>query len=130
MNSEIPQELQKVFDYIDAHQQDAVDDLVKLVQQPSVSAQNLGMEECADLVVSIIHKDGLNGQKYHSDMIHHHGCSRDIFHLIACKSAFQSLFLPGPCQPRLYFTTFPSEMTNENGHPAESFCRMPYISLN
>lgn len=67
MNQEIPQELKKVFDYIDTHIQDAVDDLVKFVQQPSVSAQNLGMEECADLVVDIINKDGLNGQKYPLD---------------------------------------------------------------
>lgn len=67
MKREVPQELQKVFDYIDAHQQDAIDDLVRFVQQPSVASQNLGMEECADLVVSIIEKDGLNGKKYPLD---------------------------------------------------------------
>ena len=39
-------ELQAVFDWIDAHRAEAIADLQRFVQQPSVSAQNIGLEEC------------------------------------------------------------------------------------
>ena len=40
-------DLQNVFNYIDAHADEAVQDLETFVQQPSVSAQNIGLESCA-----------------------------------------------------------------------------------
>jgi acetylornithine deacetylase/succinyl-diaminopimelate desuccinylase-like protein len=42
--------LEKVYEYIDAHANDFVKDLVKLVEQPSVSAKGEGTEQCAELV--------------------------------------------------------------------------------
>jgi acetylornithine deacetylase/succinyl-diaminopimelate desuccinylase-like protein len=56
----IPEELKPVFDWIDAHEDEAVRDLQRLVQQPSISAQNIGLEECAALVVEMMHADGLD----------------------------------------------------------------------
>ena len=60
----VPEELQRVFDWIDAHQEEAVADLQRLVRQPSVSAQKLGLEECAALVVEMMHADGLDATAY------------------------------------------------------------------
>jgi acetylornithine deacetylase/succinyl-diaminopimelate desuccinylase-like protein len=57
--SQIAPELQAAFDWIDAHVDEAIADLQRLVQQPSVSAQGIGLEECADLVVAMMHADGL-----------------------------------------------------------------------
>lgn len=43
--------LQDVYDHIDAHADEYVRDLQILVRQPSVSAQNVGLRECAELVL-------------------------------------------------------------------------------
>jgi acetylornithine deacetylase/succinyl-diaminopimelate desuccinylase-like protein len=61
---EINPELQKVFDWIDAHREEAIADLQRLVQQPSISAQKIGLHECADLVVELMHNDGLDAKAY------------------------------------------------------------------
>ena len=42
MSKEISSELKQVFDWIDKNQEEFIADLQTLVQQPSVSAQNLG----------------------------------------------------------------------------------------
>ncbi len=60
----VPAELQAVFDYIDANRGRAIADLQTLVQQPSVSAQNVGLEECADLVVQLMAEEGLDAHAY------------------------------------------------------------------
>ena len=57
-------ELQAVFDRIDAQRDRAIADLQRLVQQPSVSAQNIGLNECADLVVALMHEEGLDATAY------------------------------------------------------------------
>jgi len=62
--TEIHPELQAAFDWIDVHREEAIVDLQRLVQQPSVSAQDLGLEDCADLVVEIMHADGLDARAY------------------------------------------------------------------
>lgn len=59
--------LQAVFDYIDAHADEAVRDLQTFVQQPSVSAQNIGLEACAGLVRDLMHRDGLNAELFELD---------------------------------------------------------------
>src|SRR5215203_253564 len=55
----IAPELQAAFDWIDAHVDEAIADLQRLVQQPSISAQGIGLDECASLVVDMMHADGL-----------------------------------------------------------------------
>lgn len=62
--NEIHPELQAVFDWIDAHRDEAIADLQRFVQQPSVSAQKIGLDECAALVVDMMHADGLDATAY------------------------------------------------------------------
>lgn len=56
--------LYKVFDWIDAHKDEALQDLQRLCRQPSISAQKVGLEECADLVVDLMKESGLEGKAY------------------------------------------------------------------
>jgi len=51
--------MQDIYDYIDAHANEAIADLQAFVRQPSISAQGIGLRECADLVVEMMHRDGL-----------------------------------------------------------------------
>jgi acetylornithine deacetylase/succinyl-diaminopimelate desuccinylase-like protein len=44
----------KVFDHIDAHYDDHLRKLQELVRQPSISAENRGVQECAELVKSYL----------------------------------------------------------------------------
>ena len=53
-------DLQAVFDWIDAHADECVADLQELVRQPSVSAQDVGLQTCADLVEAQMRRDGLD----------------------------------------------------------------------
>ena len=61
---EIPADLIPVFEWIDAHQDEAIADLQLLVRQPSISAQKIGLRECAQLVQHIMHNDGLPADLY------------------------------------------------------------------
>lgn len=51
--------LSDVYAYIDAHADEAIADLQKLVRQPSVSAQDIGLDDCALLVRDMMRADGL-----------------------------------------------------------------------
>ena len=64
MKRETPAELKQIFRWIDAHQDEFVKDLQRLVRQPSISAQNIGLRECASLVCEIMHEDGLPAQQF------------------------------------------------------------------
>ena len=62
--------LEKVYEYIDAHADGFVEDLVRLVKQPSVSAKGEGIEECAILVDKMLREVGfstriIRGEKGH-----------------------------------------------------------------
>jgi acetylornithine deacetylase/succinyl-diaminopimelate desuccinylase-like protein len=46
--------------YVDKNFSSLVSDLQKLIQQPSVSAKNLGLEECAGLIVQMMKKSGIH----------------------------------------------------------------------
>lgn len=46
-------------EYIESHQQNAIQELIKLVSQPSVSASGEGIEECAQLAVELLEKRGI-----------------------------------------------------------------------
>ncbi|MGB9124119.1 MAG: M20/M25/M40 family metallo-hydrolase [Nitrosotalea sp.] len=50
--------------YVDKNFSSLVSDLQKLIQQPSVSAKNLGLEECAGLIIQMMKKSGI-----HSEML-------------------------------------------------------------
>ena len=51
--------LEQVFAYIDAHAEEAVTDLRRFLRQPSISAQNVGLEPCAALLRELMLKDGV-----------------------------------------------------------------------
>ena len=48
--------------YLEEHLDSSIDELARLVAQPSVGAQNWGMEACADLVGEMLRKRGFNVQ--------------------------------------------------------------------
>lgn len=49
----------KLWNYVDQSETEFVDELTALVSQPSISAQNVGLKECAELVRSKMEKLGL-----------------------------------------------------------------------
>lgn len=51
--------MKDIYDYIDAHADEFIADLQTFVRQPSVSAQNIGLRDCAELVRRMMHADGL-----------------------------------------------------------------------
>jgi acetylornithine deacetylase/succinyl-diaminopimelate desuccinylase-like protein len=50
----------KVYSYIDQHSSDFIQELVRLVQQPSVSAKATGMVECASMVEQMLQAVGFS----------------------------------------------------------------------
>jgi acetylornithine deacetylase/succinyl-diaminopimelate desuccinylase-like protein len=52
----------RINNYLDTHLDESITELSRLVTQPSVSAQNLGLPECADLVADMLHARGFNVQ--------------------------------------------------------------------
>ena len=48
--------------HIDSHMDDLISDLQRLIRQPSVSAKNEGIEECAVLVKTILQKIGIKSE--------------------------------------------------------------------
>jgi acetylornithine deacetylase/succinyl-diaminopimelate desuccinylase-like protein len=48
----------KIDAYLDSHLDDSIAELSRLVAQPSVGAQNLGMQECATLVAGMLRQRG------------------------------------------------------------------------
>ncbi len=59
--------MQAVYDWIDAHADECVRDLQRLVRQPSISAQGVGLRECAALVREMMHADGLPAELHELD---------------------------------------------------------------
>jgi acetylornithine deacetylase/succinyl-diaminopimelate desuccinylase-like protein len=53
------EEIQSAWNYVDGHRDNFLDELKELVSQPSVSAQNIGLKECAELVRSKMAELGL-----------------------------------------------------------------------
>ena len=51
-----------VLKHVDNHMGDLISDLQKLIQQPSVSAKNEGIEECAKLVKKLLKSSGVKSE--------------------------------------------------------------------
>ena len=51
--------MQPIYDWIDAHAEECIRDLQRFVQQPSISAQNVGLRECATLIRDMMRDDEL-----------------------------------------------------------------------
>jgi acetylornithine deacetylase/succinyl-diaminopimelate desuccinylase-like protein len=54
----------KIDQYLESHLDESIQELSHLAAQPSISAQNLGIKECADLVVEMLKKRGFKTQLY------------------------------------------------------------------
>ncbi len=52
--------MKRVYDYIDQHSKGIVEELAKLVRQPSVSARGEGMHECAEMVEGMLQEVGFS----------------------------------------------------------------------
>lgn len=59
--------MQPIYDWIDAHAEECVRDLQRLVRQPSISAQGVGLRECATLVRDMMRDDGLPAEFHELD---------------------------------------------------------------
>jgi acetylornithine deacetylase/succinyl-diaminopimelate desuccinylase-like protein len=60
--------LSDVLSYLHDHQQEATNDLVTFLQKPSISAQNIGLDPCAQWLVDQMHADGIdNAQRLPTD---------------------------------------------------------------
>ncbi len=53
---------QKLDAWLEAHLDDSLRELIQLVNQPSVAAQNLGMEACADMVRDMLARRGFSAE--------------------------------------------------------------------
>ena len=59
--------MQDVYDWIAANADECVRALQRFVQHPSISAQNVGLRECATLVREMMHADGLPAEFHELD---------------------------------------------------------------
>ena len=53
------EDFSKAWNHVDRNSGKFVDELIRLARQPSVSAQNLGLKECAELVRSMMESLGI-----------------------------------------------------------------------
>jgi acetylornithine deacetylase/succinyl-diaminopimelate desuccinylase-like protein len=54
--------MKKILSYVDSNMNNLVSNLQTLIRQPSVSAKNEGIEECANLVKKMLQKTGIKSQ--------------------------------------------------------------------
>src|ERR671932_1761321 len=52
--------LEQVWDYVDRHADGMLEQLKTLVRQPSISAQDVGVKECAELLAGMMRTDGID----------------------------------------------------------------------
>jgi acetylornithine deacetylase/succinyl-diaminopimelate desuccinylase-like protein len=55
-------QLEAVWGYVDAHAEEMLEQLETLVRQPSISAQDVGVKECAELLAGMMRADGIETQ--------------------------------------------------------------------
>jgi len=80
----------RVDSYIDQNVQQFIDDLRTLVKQPSVSAQNIGMKECAELLQKMLLDTGMD-----SKIVTPKGAYPFVFGQIEAETSKKTLLLYG-----------------------------------
>jgi acetylornithine deacetylase/succinyl-diaminopimelate desuccinylase-like protein len=60
-------DMKAIYDWIDANADEAIRDLQELVRIPSISAQGVGLRECADVVLRQMRDDGLDAHLHELD---------------------------------------------------------------
>src|SRR5918992_1341190 len=53
-------QIEAVWGYVDAHAEEMLEQLKTLVRQPSISAQDVGVKECAELLAGMMRADGID----------------------------------------------------------------------
>jgi acetylornithine deacetylase/succinyl-diaminopimelate desuccinylase-like protein len=56
-------DMKGVYDYIDQHSQNFIQDLANMIKQPSVSAKGEGMQECAEMVEKMLQDAGFSARQ-------------------------------------------------------------------
>jgi acetylornithine deacetylase/succinyl-diaminopimelate desuccinylase-like protein len=59
---EIPDDLRNTFSFVDVNSDRYVEDLQELIRQPSISAQNKGVKECAEILQSKMKEAGIEAK--------------------------------------------------------------------
>ena len=62
MTQSLTQQLPAVLAACDGNRDRDLNDLITLLRQPSISAQNIGVRECADLVIGLLEDAGGQAQ--------------------------------------------------------------------
>lgn len=75
--------MKDVYDYIDAHADDAVTLLIRLCRQPSISAQRVGLDEMASLMATVLREEGFEAALHPTCT----GVPLVIGEMIACGAA-------------------------------------------
>jgi acetylornithine deacetylase/succinyl-diaminopimelate desuccinylase-like protein len=57
-------DLSPIYAWVDAHKDECVEELRRLIRQPSIAAQDKGVKECADLLVSMMKPLGIDARTY------------------------------------------------------------------
>ena len=55
--------MEDIYRWIDEHRQELVEELQTFLRQPSISSRGEGLDECADLLKSIMIKDGISNAR-------------------------------------------------------------------
>jgi hypothetical protein len=55
--------LSDLFDYVEHHQEPYLETLFTFIRQPSINTQNIGVRECASLLVEMVKDAGMDAQK-------------------------------------------------------------------
>ncbi len=59
--------MQQIYDYIEEHWLEAIEDLKRYCAQPSIAAQGKGMEKCASLVCDLLKESGIEARTIPTD---------------------------------------------------------------
>jgi len=78
--------IEEIYNYIEANSEKFIGDLVRLVKQPSVSAKNEGLKECAEIVEKMMKEVGLS-----TKIIPEKGGNHVVFGEIKGKKAKKTL---------------------------------------
>ncbi len=56
-----------IFQYIETHESQFIEEFQKFLQQPSIAAQGVGMTEAAALTIEILENSGISVQQYETE---------------------------------------------------------------
>ncbi len=107
--------MRDIYQYIDDHRDEILGDFFTFLRQPSISAQKIGLDECCDLLMRLMAKDGLPVRKMPVD-----GGPPIVFSEILSKNKGKTLLCYAhydvqPVEPLDLWTSPPFEPTIRDG---------------